>query len=412
MRNSVTNGEMQKDSRPPARTLIGIYAVGMFSQGVVPMATLLLPLYMLQLGASAIDIGIAAGCRSALSLLFSIQTGILVDRVGGRTMMLWSALAAVALAPLHPLTGWIPILTLLQLPLGLSHATVWIGAQTQINVLTSGDPRHVSRFTFLSTTGNFIAPLLVGVAWDHFGVWGGYLTFTAWAACMVGAVLLLPRDQFPTDRPRAGMRAITPRISDYADAFRMLRDPAVAFTIACSGYAGVLFAVRNSFVPVYLESISLSGTTIGFILGVSSLLGSVAGLSIPLFLRFMKTRTFVIAMLAVGTVAISATPLTANVAAILAITCAYSAGMGMTFPVLISFLSRSIPREQQGMSAGLRVTGNRCAAVSIPIIMGAMVEAWALAVSFLAVGGAVLAAIAATAWLTRGSAAFVRHGEN
>jgi len=399
---------MPSEAPPSRRTLLAIYLVGHFSQGVVPMATILLPLWMLQLGASAIEIGIAAGCRSALSLFLSIHGGILVDRIGGRTVMLWSAVAAVVLAPLHPLATWIPLLTLLQLPLGLSHATVWIGAQTQINVLTSGDPRHVSRFTFLSTLGNFVAPLIAGAAWDLFGVWGAYLAFTAWALAMVGAVLLLPKDDA---RPRTTLRVLAPSMTDYAVAFRMVRDPAVAFTIACSALAGVLFAVRNSFVPVYLESIALSGTTIGVIMGASSMVGSPAGLTIPFFLRFMKTRTFIIVVLAIATVAVSATPLTASVPAILALTCIYGAGIGMTFPVLISFLSRSVGRDQQGMSAGLRVTANRCSALAIPIIMGAIAEAWNLVASFLAIGVAVLAITAATAWLTRGSKAFERHGE-
>lgn len=403
---------MPMDTRPPRRTLIAIYAVGLFSQGVVPMATLLLPLWMLQLGATATDIGIAAGCRSALSLFLSIQGGILVDRLGGRTVMLWSAVAAVLLAPLHPLAVWIPFLTLLQLPLGLSHATVWIGAQTQINVLTSGDPRYVSRFTFLSTSGNFIAPLIAGAAWDRFGVWGAYLAFTVWALAMVIAVLALPKDDKPVGGPRLRVAALAPRLSDYVAAFRLARDRAVAFTIACSALAGVLFAVRNSFVPVYLDSIAMSGTTIGVIMGASSLVGSPAGLTIPFFLRFMKTRTFVIVMLTIATVAIAATPLTADFPTLLALTCIYGAGIGMTFPVLISFLSRSIPRQQQGMSAGLRVTANRCSALSIPVIMGTIADAWSLVASFLAIGIATLIAIIPTVWLTRHADALARRGED
>lgn len=392
---------MPMDTRPPRRTLIAIYAVGLFSQGVVPMATLLLPLWMLQLGASATDIGIAAGSRSALSLFLSIHGGILVDRLGGRTVMLWSAIAAVVLAPLHPLAVAIPLLTLLQLPLGLSHATVWIGAQTQLNILTSGDPRYVARFTFLSAWGNFFAPLVAGAAWDRFGVWGAYLAFTVWAFAMLVAVLVLPKDQMPTDRPRPRFGALTPRISDYAAAFRLVRDPAVAFTISCSALAGVLFAVRNSFVPVYLESIAMSGTTIGVIMGASSLVGSPAGLTIPLFLKFMRTRIFIVVMLAIATVAISATPLTADFPMLLLLTCVYGASMGMTFPVLISFLSRSIAREQQGMSAGLRVTANRGSALTIPIMMGAVADAWSLVAAFLAIGAATLAAIVPAVWFTR-----------
>jgi MFS family permease len=397
---------MSNDNRPPPRrTLIAIYAVGLFSQGVVPMATILLPLWMLQLGATATDIGIAAGCRSALSLFLSIHGGILIDRLGGRTVMLWSALTAVLLAPLHPLAVWIPLLTLLQLPLGLSHATVWIGAQTQINVLTSGDPRHVSRFTFLSTSGNFIAPLIAGAAWDVYGA------FTAWAILMLLAVIALPMDRAATDAARPSLRALAPRLSDYATAFRMVHDPAVAFTIACSALAGVLFAVRNSFVPVYLDSIALSGTTIGVIMGASALVGSPAGLTIPFFLRFMKTRTFIVVVLAIATIAISATPLTADFSTILALTCIYGAGIGMTFPTLISFLSRSIGRDQQGMSAGLRVTANRCSALSVPIMMGAIADAWNLVASFLVIGAGTLIALVPIVWLTRRAGAFARHGE-
>jgi DHA1 family multidrug resistance protein-like MFS transporter len=81
---------------------------------------------------------------------------------------------------------------------------------------------------------------------------------------------------------------------------------------------------------------------------------------------------------------------------------AYGAGVGLGFPTLLTLLSRSIPRAEQGKSVGLRTSVNRLASLIIPIAMGALAEAFGIRISFFVVGVVLMLATVATAvWIWR-----------
>lgn len=399
--------------RPDRRTLYASYGAGFFAQGIVPMTTLILPLWALDLGATVLEIGIAAGSRSALSLLFSIHGGVVMDRIGTRRVMLACGVLAVAMAPLHPLLPWVAALVVLQLPTGFAHAIYWVGVQIQINHLTRGDHGYVGRFTAFSTAGNFIAPPIAGVAWDFGGAWTAYGVITAWAVAMLISCLLIPPGAPGDEQARTPIRRtdLVPRMGDYRTAIGLARDPAVAFTICCSAFAGILFAMKNSFYPVYLESLSMSGTVIGLLIGAASLVGAPSALVIGPVTRRVRPRYFIMAVLIVATLGLTATPLARSFWPLLVLVCIYGIGIGMVFPLLISFLSRAIEPSQQGMSVGLRVTANRFAALVIPIVMGAIAQNFSIAASFYVLGVAVLLGIAVIIYVTRHTKSFSTHGE-
>jgi hypothetical protein len=55
-------------------------------------------------------------------------------------------------------------------------------------------------------------------------------------------------------------------------------------------------------------------------------------------------------------------------------------------PLLLSVLSSTIPREQQGLSVGLRSTANRLAGVVVPIGLGVVIEFMGIAQGFMVIG--------------------------
>ena len=165
---------------------------GFFSLGLVPMMTVAVPLWTLEIGAAPWLIGVALGARAALSVLFSIHGGALIDRLGTTRVMVGCSAVAAVLLPLYPLFPNIGYLILLQLIVGFVQGLAWMSAQTQIGLLSGGEPTFIGRFTFVSTLGNAAGPLAVGIAWDGWGPHGAFGVLGLWAAGALVSVLVLP----------------------------------------------------------------------------------------------------------------------------------------------------------------------------------------------------------------------------
>ncbi len=82
---------------------LAIFAAGFFSLSQIPMMTLIVPLWAADIGAGPLWIGIAVSLRAALAMVFSIQAGALMDRLGTARVCSVLGVAAALLASGRPL---------------------------------------------------------------------------------------------------------------------------------------------------------------------------------------------------------------------------------------------------------------------------------------------------------------------
>jgi MFS family permease len=376
------------------------YIASFFSVAILPMANLVVPLWALHIGASALEIGVIMGARSLLPFLFAIHTGALIDRLGTRRVMLFSALFSLGLTLAYPALPHVGTLIALQVVIGQITTMGWIGAQTHIAQLTRGNPVYMGRFTSISILSNFIGPLAAGFAWDRLGVWGAFGLMAIWAAAMWVAVMVQPKtggtaNSEPARRSLA--RLLVPDIADYRAAFRLALIPAVGLIIATSFLHNAALSMRFSFYVVYLESVGMAGTVIGFLVGVASLVGAISALATAPLARIVPPHRIAIAMIMVSTVAITATPLASEFVGLFLLACVFGFGNGLGFAQIIAILARVVPADQLGLTVGLRITVNRFSSLTIPVMMGAMVHGFDLATAFFAVGAVLALAVISVA---------------
>ena len=69
-------------------------------------------------------------------------------------------------------------------------------------------------------------------------------------------------------------------------------------------------------------------------------------------------------------------------------------------------ISKALPAGAQGRGVALRTTGNRLGALILPVVMGFTAEALGVEMSFLVMGGGLLAIVVVMAWFTARSPAF------
>lgn len=350
------------------------------------MMTLIVPLWALDIGATAFWIGMAIAARALLAMLFAIQTGAVMDRLGARRVTTAIAVMAGLLVMIYPLVPSVSGILGMQVIVGFLHLACWIGAQALVGQLTRGAPALMGRFTFLATLGNFLGPFLAGLAWQYLGAWGAFGVVSMWSAALVITLTLVPKSLDAGAVAKMSMRDFIPRWAHYAAGFDLLRIPMIAYVIAISAILAGVYAMRHTFLAVYLESILFSGGEIGFIVGSISLAGAVAGLAVGRISRWISPHWLVLAGTVLATITFCLAPLFTGFWALLAIACATGVCSGTAFPMILSVLTLGAGTEKQGLSVGLRSTMNRTASLTVPIVMGAIVGATSLATGFFIMG--------------------------
>ena len=369
-----------------------IFAVGFFGLGFVPMMTVAVPLWALEIGATPFMIGLVLGARAALSVALSIPGGALMDRLGINRIAAAAALAAALLFPLYPALPSVAALIALQLLTGFAQALVWMAAQAHIGRIDRGGPGLMGRFSFVSTSGNLVAPVLCGTAWDTFGPVGAFSTIGAWGLATLVATAFLPRESRTRDAPARG----SPRrswLGDYREALAMMRVPAIAFVVACSFLMTCVHALRHSFYPVYLESLDFGGTAIGVLVAVGSVVSGLSGLGAGAVSRRVRANILLVAAIGTAAACLSSAVLFREFWSLLGIAAGWGVASGIAFPLMLYVLARAVNAERQGMSVGIRSTVNRLAGFVVPVAVGAAVDGFGLEIAFFAFGAVILSAL-------------------
>lgn len=370
------------------RAEITAYTTAFFSVSLMPMTLVIVPLWALELGASATLIGIAAGARSLLPFLFSIHGGALLDRLGVRRVMVFCAAASCGLALLYPVVPLIGALIAFQVIAGFLQTMGWIGAQTQIGQLTGGQATYMGRFTFVSTIANFFTPPLAGLAWDLAGAWGAFGAISAWAGLLwiSAAAMPVPAGATIQSGPLR-WRDLLPTLTDYRKAIRLAAAPAVGFVVLCSFLMNATISMRFAFLPVYLSAAGYEGAAIGLFIGAAFLIGAPVALAAGPATRALRPQRLLLGLIVLAAIGIGATPAFTGIAGLMFLTALFGIAAGL------------------GRSIGLRTTANRFSSLMIPILMGLLVDILGLAAGFMLTAGLVIGGVLLAGNLARRAAA-------
>ncbi len=367
-----------------------VFGTGFFSLSQIPMMTLIIPLWALDIGATAFWIGMAIAMRAVLAMFFSIQAGAIMDRLGTRRVTLTLGLLGTVLVLLYPVVPSIAGMLVLQVVVGFLHLTCWIGAQALVGRMTKGEPTLMGRFSFLATLGNFLGPVLAGMAFHHFGAWGAFGMVSIWSLAFVSITYAVPRSMDNGAAAKVTMLDLLPQWSHYAAGFGLLRVPIIGYVIIVSAVLAGTYAMRHTFFAVYMESIAFNRDEIGLIVGCIALAGSFAGLCVGKLSRWIAPHWLVLIGTALATMTFSVAPLFQDFWSLVAVACATGVCSGTAFPMILSVLTRGAGTEKQGLSVGLRATMNRTASLAVPVAMGAIVGATSLSIGFFITGGTIL----------------------
>ncbi len=388
--------------RPPAwRRQAAVYGTAFFTGNLFPMSHVVMPLWALELGASPLAVGLLVASRQFLPVLLSIHGGVMLDRFGPRSVIMFLGAVGAAATALFPALPFMGAALVLQLVVGFAEATSWIGAQTAVGKLLKAEPVYAGRMTAAARAGGFLGPWLIGIAWVAWGPPGAFLFFACWSFGGVAAAAFLPRHvgETPVPRPRA---VVLPRFSDYRETFRMLALAAIAFVIAATFLRQTASGIQASFYAVWLREIGLTADRIGLLVGIGNVVSAMTALSIGPLTRRVADHWLLILAVAAAIVGITATPLLEGFAVLALAMSLRGAGQGLNLPLMMSIAARSVAPELLGRVTALRISFNRLGNVIFPVAMGGLAEWVGLEHAFYAVGGGgVLLLLALSLWALR-----------
>ena len=374
---------------------ISIYATGMFSNSLADVASVVLPLWLSQSGVSTAEIGFVLGARHVLPFLFSIHGGALMDRVGARQLMMASSIMSAIVLMLFPVLAWIPAVIVLQMLNGYGSSMSWIGAQAYFGRVLAQSATYAGRFSFCLRFGSFVGPPVAGLAFDTVGVYGAFAVLSLWGAGTAVAAWFVPKeaDGPAIERRKLAWSDVVPRASDYLDAFKLAREPAMKIVLIITVMRIAASSIQDSFYPVWLAQIGLPATQIGILITVSSALAAISSLWVGPVTKRLNPLWVLIWTAAGSIIFVSITPALDSLGLLMIAAGLRGLCMGISQPLMLSILADAAGSGFLARGAALRTTANRVAASVTPISMGTIAHFAGLAASFHIVGGILLCGV-------------------
>lgn len=260
-------------NRPLLRDLLqNVYVPGFLMFAGYGMTMPVIPLYATSLGATLTLAGVVVSVRGAGQLLLNLPSGMLLERIGNRPLLLISTIGALITAVGIGLSrSMLPLILWTFLTGGIQSA--W--SMTRVSYIRSTVPpahrgRAISALGGLIRIGGFLGPIAGGYIAKGFG----YASTFYLQAAIIGVALIL---YLTGSRRTANPAAIDPPRAAPAKhprgrVFRILKTHARDFLSV--GLVTVAFSVirsaRQTVFPLWGDAIALDVAQIGLVVGISS----------------------------------------------------------------------------------------------------------------------------------------------
>ncbi len=352
-------------------------------------ARVLFVLYALNLGASPFAVGLLATATQIFPLLLSYPAGVLQDRFGARWLLAAAACSGAFGISLPYFFPSMPVIYVACAFCGVWSAFVIVQTQALVGMLSPPGElaRNFSHYTLWAWSTQLFGPLIAGYSIDAFGHASTCLVLLPIALLTV-LMLAVWGGRLPGGARCAGQ----------APSLRgALADRQVLRVLAASGAVQLSMELFPFFVPLFGHALALPASTIGWLLGSSSIAAVLVCLLLPrLTARYSEERLLGLCFLG-SAFAFSMLPL-APAAAWLAVVCVlFGLGMGGGQALSTMLMYKRATPGQPGAAMGLRMMTNSATRVTGPPLMGFI----ASLIGFAGAPWTTAAILVGSAWLLR-----------
>ena len=362
------------------------------------MMSVMVPLYAVSLGLGAEWLGLLVALPGLFPVLLAIPASRLVDRIGPARWLFFGmvgmASAPVSLLALPGVVG----LASSRLVVGFFQLFASLSGQSLVASLDNGRG-HQSNFAAYSTLlalGRMLGPILMGSIIDLAGFRASFLAvlIVLVTAGSLAYLVMLGNRRTETG-PRVGLGTGRASVKSVVSN--------VGFQVAVLSSSGIFLAltVREAFMPVMMQDLGMSATTIGSLVSLGSLTAVVIRPIIPRVTSALRgvARTSVAGMAAVS-VGVGLLALAPTVGGsvlffgVLAVIAGFGSGVG--FPLSIVSVASHVPARERALALSLRLSSNHLVELTAPVLGGLLVAVAGYTAGF-ATAGIVLALLTVVA---------------
>lgn len=334
---------------------------------------MVLVLYALKLGSSALVIGLLGAMFAVLPMLLSMPAGKLTDRYGSRVVLLFCVIGS-GLGLLVPwaFPGFTAMFVAAAL-IGLSLAMV-VPLQNLMGLISTPETRarNFANFSLGMGVANLLGPLIGGFSVD---LAGPATTCLYLSLLNVLAVVMLLAWGRRLPHAPAGAKA-------KGSVYAILKISNVRRAIATSSLINVGRDLYQFYFPVYAYSIGLSASLIGIVQATNFGAELTVRFFLARLLKKFREEQLLAYSFYIGAVSLVLMPFFESVYVLLVLSFMLGIGMGCGQPIITMLMYSYSPKGRTGEALGLRMTFIHLTKLIGPIAFGAIGSALGLAAMF------------------------------
>jgi MFS family permease len=346
---------------------------------------MLVALYAIELHAGPFTIGVLSSMYAIFPLGLAVYAGRYSDRVGVRRPMVLGSIGMCVSLLIPALYPSLPTLFLSASLVGISNIFFHVASHNLIGAL--GDPsertKNFSTFSLGAALSGVAGPMLVGFIIDHDGYRHSYYVLAA-IGIIPGIGLLIRSSFIPPHVVGKDKAPAGGRVSD------LMRMPKLRNTLLTSGIILTGLDLFNFYMPIHGRSIGLSASMIGVVVGMQAAAAFVVRMWMPLVsARFGEMRILTWSLATAG-ITYFLFPGFQQPFVLCAISFLLGLGLGCGQPLSTILTYNHAPPGRSGEALGLRITVNKFTQIVVPLVFGALGNAFGILPIFWASGGLLL----------------------
>jgi len=356
-----------------------VLLVQVFNHTCFKGSKVLLTLFALHLGASPFVVGVLFAMYSVLPAFVSVFAGKLSDRVGYRWPMLLGSSGMLAGMLLPFLAPGIPALFFSATLIGGFYIFYTVAVQHLVGSLGSGASRtrNYSWYALCVGLTSLAGPVIVGFSIEGLGHARTYLLMAGLP--VLPALILLARAPPP---PRAAPATGSPGPRRIMDLIRLVP---LRKALLTGGILETGSEIGNFLLPVYAESVGLSPSQIGLVVGALAAALMLVRALLPILVRFASEERVLGHSLLLAAAGCLSFPFVEGFVPLLIAAFVMGLGIGCGAPLSMVLVYNRTPDGRSGEAMGLRHTVNKATEGVVPIVFGSMSTALGMLPVFAAV---------------------------
>lgn len=338
----------------------------------------IISLYADNMGASPFFIGLLAATFAFLPMLFAISVGKWLDKQGAKKMSMIGGFGMLISFILPVLFPTLFFLLFNQLLVGISHLFILISLQKTVGNLVGDRDRLIAAFSLAGAFGESIGAILTGYLFEMTG-----FRWTFWVM-IIFIIVGLIATRFISNKSIKDQRENNNKTEK---TWKMLKNVNLRKALIVSGLVLFTKDLIVAYFPVYGNSIGLSPSQIGLVIGLLSAMSMIIRFLQSELVQIIGRARLMILLLVVSGISLILIPTTQSLLLLILISLVLGAGLGLGQPLSLVYTLNVTPLDRQGEVLGLRLTFNRTSQFIAPFIFGGIGQFAGINPIFLVSGG-------------------------